>query len=516
MKRVVETTAGLTLRQAEVVDFVIEGGRVAGIVTEDGETIAAGAVVLTTGTFLEGLMHVGDRRCSGGRSGDRASHGLSAALTRLGLETGRLKTGTCPRLDSRTIDYDRLVRQPGDDPPTRFSFGPVADLLPQIACHITYTNSDTHRIIRDNIDQSPIYSGERVSRGPRYCPSIEDTVGKFPDRHQHRRFLEPEGLDTVEVYPNGLSTALPYDVQKRFVESIEGLERAVIVRPGYAIEYDYVVPTQLSSSLEARDIEGLYLGGQINGTTGYEEAAAQGFIAGVNASRRVRGMEPVVFGRDEAYIGVMIDDLVTRGVDGEPYRMFTSRAEFRLLLREDNADIRLLDRADEIGVRSAELCNATREKKAAVEVGIDRLERESVRPNETTNRALAEYGEAPLSSPTTAFDLLRRPGFDYAAVSRIADLSELAESVSSQIEIFAKYEGYIRRQKVEIERMRRLEHTLLPADLSYELVEGLSNEATEKLSRVRPQSLGQVARISGLTPSAVTALAVHLKKTGRV
>jgi tRNA uridine 5-carboxymethylaminomethyl modification enzyme len=518
MKRVVESTPGLSLRQAEVVDLVVEGGAVGGLVTDQGEVLRARAVVLTTGTFLEGLMHVGDQRRAGGRSGDRASHGLSGALMRLGLETGRLKTGTCPRLDARTIDYERLELQPGDEVPALFSFGHKTELLPQVACHITYTNADTHRIIRDNIDKSPIYSGEIESRGPRYCPSIEDKVVKFPDRDQHRIFLEPEGLDTVEVYPNGLSTALPYEIQKRFVASIEGLEHAAIVRPGYAIEYDYVLPTQLSSALEAQAVPGLYLGGQINGTTGYEEAAAQGFVAGVNAARRAKDVQPVVFGRHEAYIGVMIDDLVTRGVDGEPYRMFTSRAEFRLLLREDNADIRLLEAADEIGVRPEAQRRETQRKKEAIDVELGRLERMPVRPTEAVNQVLVAAGQSPLASPASALELLRRPGLDHATVSRIAgprDDGESPKEVRLQVEIAAKYEGYIRRQEVELERMRRLEHTLLPEDLPYDQVDGLSNEATEKLSKVRPRSLGQVTRISGLTPSAVAALAVHLKKTGR-
>jgi tRNA uridine 5-carboxymethylaminomethyl modification enzyme len=463
-------------------------------------------------------MHVGDQRRAGGRSGDRASHGLSGALMRLGPETGRLKTGTCPRLDARTIDYERLELQPGDEVPALFSFGHKTELLPQVACHITYTNADTHRIIRDNIDKSPIYSGEIESRGPRYCPSIEDKVVKFPDRDQHRIFLEPEGLDTVEVYPNGLSTALPYEIQKRFVASIEGLEHAAIVRPGYAIEYDYVLPTQLSSALEAQAVPGLYLGGQINGTTGYEEAAAQGFVAGVNAARRAKDVQPVVFGRHEAYIGVMIDDLVTRGVDGEPYRMFTSRAEFRLLLREDNADIRRLEAADEIGVRPEAQRRQSQRKKEAIDVELGRLERMPVRPTEAVNQVLVAAGQSPLASPASALELLRRPGLDHATVSRIAgprDDGESPKEVRLQVEIAAKYEGYIRRQEVELERMRRLEHTLLPEDLPYDQVDGLSNEATEKLSKVRPRSLGQVTRISGLTPSAVAALAVHLKKTGR-
>jgi tRNA uridine 5-carboxymethylaminomethyl modification enzyme len=354
MKRVVESTPNLTAIQAQVVDLLFSGGRVTGVVTEHGDRIAAGAVIVTTGTFLNGLLHVGDRQVSGGRAGDRAAVGLTAALQRAGLETGRLKTGTCPRLDARSIDYSRLEEQPGDPKLEGFSFDEIPPALSQVSCHLTHTNTTTHRIIAESIDKSPIYNRTILSRGPRYCPSIEDKVMKFPDRDRHRIFLEPEGLDTVEVYPNGLSTSLPLDVQRRFVASIEGLENAVILRPGYAIEYDYVMPTQLERSLEVKTLPGLFLAGQINGTTGYEEAAAQGLLAGINAVFTVRGEPPLILARSEAYLGVLVDDLVTRGVDGEPYRMFTSRAEYRLLLREDNADRRLRETARQVGVLSEE------------------------------------------------------------------------------------------------------------------------------------------------------------------
>jgi tRNA uridine 5-carboxymethylaminomethyl modification enzyme len=513
MKRVCETTPGLTVLQAEIVDFQCEDGRVTGVVTDHGEVIGASAVVLTTGTFLEGLMHTGDRTRSGGRAGDRASHGLSAALARLGLTTGRLKTGTCPRLDGRTIDYAALDVQPGDDPPHRFSFDEPGELLPQLACHITYTNERTHAVIRDNIAKSPIYSGSIQSRGPRYCPSIEDKVVRFAERGHHQIFLEPEGLDTIEVYPNGLSTSLPLSVQKDFVGTISGLERAIIVRPGYAIEYDYVIPTQLDSTLMARICPGLFLAGQINGTTGYEEAAAQGIIAGVNAVRYVRGDGGFVLGRDESYIGVLIDDLVTRGVDGEPYRMFTSRAEFRLLLREDNADIRLADQGMALSLLTPARRAALDRKRTDIACGFAALEETRLNPDGRTNALLARAGEAELSSPVTAFDLLRRPGLSYAVLADIAQLPRYASAVEQQLEIAAKYDGYIRRQLVDVDRMRGLEQTALPDELDFDDVDGLSAEAGEKLARVRPRSLGQASRISGLTPAAISALAIHLKKT---
>ncbi len=512
MKRVIEHTPGLILRQAEVVGLLEDGRRVCGVITDQGERLSCAAVVLTTGTFLNGLMHVGTWRAPGGRAGDRAARSLSSALAGLGLRLGRLKTGTCPRLDGRTIDYSRLSEQRGDDPPPRFSWWRPPVRLPQVSCHITHTTPLTHRIIKDALHLSPIYSGRIAARGPRYCPSIEDKVVKFPDRDQHRVFLEPEGLDTVEVYPNGISTGLPLEVQKAFVRTIPGLEHAVIVRPGYAIEYDYVEPTQLNPDLSVRGIPGLYLAGQINGTTGYEEAAAQGLVAGINAARFVQDRAPIVFGRDEAYIGVLIDDLVTRGIDGEPYRMFTSRAEFRLLLREDNADLRLAARAREIGIVESEHLARVEAKQASIEeawrlLGETQVTMPPLPLSGGATTAIEASGET-----MSARQALRRPNTDYASVAARAGLPRYDREVEEQLEIRARYEGYIRRQEREIERMKRLEATRIPEDFDYSKVPGLSEEAREKLSRIRPRSLGQVGRISGLTPAAVTAVAIQLRK----
>jgi tRNA uridine 5-carboxymethylaminomethyl modification enzyme len=515
MKRVLEVTPNLMIRQASVERLIVEAGRVRGVESQIGEVFEGDAVILTTGTFLKGLVHIGLKNYSAGRAGDFAAMGLSEHLAELGFRIGRLKTGTCPRLDSRTIDYASLEIQSGDEPAPPFSFRTARIEQSQIPCHLTYTNETTHRIIRSGIDRSPMYSGVIQSRGPRYCPSVEDKVMRFRDKERHQIFLEPEGRETMEVYPNGLSTSLPLDVQLAMVRSIKGLENAEIMRPGYAIEYDFSDPTQLRPSLETSLVAGLFFAGQINGTTGYEEAGAQGLIAGINAALSVRGEPPLVLRRDEAYIGVMIDDLVTRGIGGEPYRMFTSRAEYRLLLREDNADRRLSPIGERLGLLEAGAAGRLRVKDERVAREVARLANTTVPATDSVNASLAGCSSTPISQPVRALELMKRPEVSYSAALAMAGLApELEADEASQLEIDVKYEGYVRRQAETVERFKRLEDAIIPEWVDYSAVGGLSTEVRERLGAVRPRSLGQAARMPGITPAAVALIAVHLKSRG--
>jgi tRNA uridine 5-carboxymethylaminomethyl modification enzyme len=507
IRSVLESEPNLRVFQAEVADLAIEGGEVRSVTTVSGVEFAAVTVVLTVGTFLGGRIHVGLQNYAGGRAGDQPSNRLAAKLRELPFRVGRLKTGTPPRIDGRSIDYAGLVRQPSDDPLPVFSYlGRVTDHPKQVDCFITHTNERTHEIIRAASDRSPMFTGVIEGVGPRYCPSVEDKVHRFADKPSHQIFIEPEGLDTHEVYPNGISTSLPFDVQYEFVRSIRGFENAYLTRAGYAIEYDYFDPRDLKLSLETRCVAGLFFAGQINGTTGYEEAAAQGMVAGINAACFARAQEPWLPKRSEAYVGVLIDDLTTRGTR-EPYRMFTSRAEHRLLLREDNADLRLTPAGRELGLVSDERWKLFETKARLTEEEVARLAGTRVRPG------------------VSAFDLLRRPEVSYAEVLDAAGEPEwrqdaalddrIAPQVALQVEVRAKYSGYIERQLDEIERQRRSEETPLPEDLDYARITGLSTEVRQRLAEARPMTLGQAARVPGVTPAAISILLVHLKKRSR-
>ncbi len=511
MREVLEEQENLVIKQALVDEVVVKDSKVQGVMTSLGVFYGARAVIVTTGTFLRGLIHIGLESFPAGRAGEFPAVNLSDSLKRLGLKMGRLKTGTPPRIDSKTIDFSRTAEQWGDNPPQPFSYSTESITNPQLPCYITYTNERTHRIILDNLDRSPLYSGRIKGIGPRYCPSIEDKVVRFSERPRHQVFLEPEGLQTKEFYANGISTSLPYDVQVRLVRSIPGLEEAEIMRPGYAIEYDFVYPTQLRHTLETKLVEGLFLAGQINGTSGYEEAAAQGLVAGVNAAMKLLGREPLILRRHEAYIGVLIDDLVTKGTT-EPYRMFTSRAEYRLLLRHDNADMRLRERGYKIGLVSEEQYRAFRRKKETLELELRRLEKETVAP-EKVNPVLESSNTTPVKEHISLVQLLRRPEIGYDVIKSISPSPYAVEGeLEKLVEIEVKYSGYIRRQIDLIEKMKRFENTRIPENFPYERIAGLSREVVSKLREVNPVTIAQASRIPGVTPAAITALMIALKK----
>ncbi len=517
IRRAVEHQKNLTVFQQSVDDLVVNGDRVTGVRTQLGIEIDSKTVVLTTGTFLNGKIHVGMDNEKGGRAGDPPSLALAERLRELPLIVDRLKTGTPPRIDGKSIDYTDLVTQPGDDPVPVFSFmGDASQHPEQISCHITHTNSRTHEIIKNALDRSPLYSGVIEGVGPRYCPSIEDKVVRFAEQDSHQIFIEPEGLNTTEVYPNGISTSLPFDVQLEFVRSIKGFENALVTRPGYAIEYDFFDPRGLKNSLETKCIAGLFFAGQINGTTGYEEAAGQGLIAGLNAARLVQQEDAWCPGRHEAYIGVMIDDLITRGT-AEPYRMFTSRAEYRLQLREDNADLRLTEMAHELGLVDQLRMDLFNQKRTEIEKEKTRLEKTWVHPEKISPEKVKRILGQELQREFNLMDLLRRPEVNYADLVELMDLNNPLEDSQSirQLEIQARYSGYIERQVAEINRQKKSHNVKIPDDIDYHAIRGLSAEVEQKLDQTRPQTIGQASRIPGITPAAISILLVYLKKIQR-
>lgn len=515
MKHVLENQDNLDLKQAEVIGLHILNGEAAGVDTRAGVRYGGKTVILTTGTFMRGLIHIGLTNYPGGRAGDIPSVGLSDNLRDIGFAVGRLKTGTPARLDGRTIDFTKLEKQFGDDPAPPFSFSTIRIDRPQVPCHIAYTNERSHDIIRSGLDRSPLYAGIIEGVGPRYCPSIEDKVVRFPEKTRHQTFIEPEGLDTVEVYPSGLSTSLPIDIQFAFYRSIFGMEQVEIMRPAYAIEYDYVDPIQLHTSLETKLIPNLYHAGQINGTSGYEEAAGQGLMAGINAARRVQGLEPLILGRSDAYIGVMIDDLVTLGTR-EPYRMFTSRAEYRLLLREDNADLRLRDRGHEVGLVGEDEYGAFLEKRQRIERELGRVRETKILPSTTDQGFLHDFGLVGMQNAMSLEQLLRRPDVTYQELMRVDPAAgDVLPQIREQVEIQVKYQGYIDRQLDQVERARKFETTAIPSSFDYSGISGLSTEVTEKLRKFKPDTLGQATRIPGVTPAAISILSIVLKARSR-
>lgn len=512
MRQSLEKQKNLTIKQGTVERLVVESGEVKGVVTSLGVLYGARAAIVTTGTFLKGLIHVGLDSFQAGRAGEFPSIGLSDSLRHIGLELGRLKTGTPPRLDARSIDFSKTTPQHGDNPPIPFSYSTDIITNPQLPCYITYTNQTTHEIIRGSLDRSPLYSGRIKGVGPRYCPSIEDKVVRFSEKERHQVFLEPEGLETTEYYANGISTSLPYDVQIKLVRSIQGLEHAEIMRPAYAIEYDFVYPTQLKHSLETKNIHGLFLAGQINGTSGYEEASAQGLMAGINAALKISGKEPFILGREEAYIGVLIDDLVTMGTN-EPYRMFTSRAEYRLLLRHDNADFRLMEKGYSIGLISNGQYEKFLEKKKMVEEEVNRLGRQRVKPSAELNDTLSGLGTTPIHEDISLEKLLKRPEIKYGFIRQLSVAPyETNPEIEAAIEINIKYDGYIRKQVETAGKLKKLESKRIPAGFDYASIPGLSKEVTEKLLKVQPESVGQAGRIPGITPAAVSILLVAVER----